>query len=178
MRYPPPVRIPRALQLSLPFLALLTACGDDQGSNGSGSGGPPPEPQSGVWQYNDAGFVERGCGDQDVYRDEDGVLFELTYDGSDAFTIGQGSAGDFSCTLDGDEFVCPQRLTLEEPVPDTDAVLSYSVSIEGRFTSDTTMEGEQLAEIGCTGSSCALAPSVLGTELPCNYIWAFTAEAN
>lgn len=144
---------------------------------GSNDDGPAPEPQTGVWQYADEGFVEMGCGSADVYVDEDGVLFELTNHGDGTFTIGQGSAGDFECSLSGRSFSCPERLTVEEPVPDADATISYHVSISGKFSSETGMRGEQHAEIGCTGTACAFAPSVLGTELPCTYVWAFTASA-
>lgn len=159
---------------------IVAACGllavgcalDDSGGSGEAAEFDPP---TGVWRYYDDGVVDNTCGMADVYRDPD-TQFMLTNNGDGTITVSQATYGDFDCTMSGRSFNCPERLSDSMQVDGTDATLSWSVSIVGEFSSDTEMTGEQHVDIDCEGSTCSLAPQVIGAELPCGYTIEFHAE--
>ncbi len=171
--------------------ALVIGCGDDTGSSsdsgetsnetgnetGNETAGPgSADPKSGVWDYEDKGIAENSCGN-DVYRDPD-TIFGLMNNNDGTFTVDQGmSAEDFDCTLNGAAFTCPERLYGNYPIEGIDATLIYNVSIEGSFSSDTAMSGQQRADVSCEGNACGLAPQVLGVTFPCSYTVDFEATA-
>lgn len=162
--------------LSLSLAVALAACGGLGDGDGDDEGGAPADPRSGTWSYFDGGIAMATCENaEELYRDPN-TTFLLTNNGDGTFTVDQGAEEDFSCTVSGKGFDCPQRLFDQIDVDGADAVLTYDVAIEGTFSSDTQMSGQQTAALSCTGSACSLAPQVLGTELPCTYTVDFTAE--
>lgn len=141
-------------------------------------GGLPPAytVQAGLWSYRDGGVEANTCGS---YARSDGDLtFWVPYAEPDRFVVYQGEPwGDFACFVAGERFECPERLAGSEPVEGTDAVVSFAVRIEGTLASATSMTGTQHVRVTCEGSSCALAPAVLGFAFPCGWSTPFEADA-
>lgn len=142
-------------------LAGLTGCVPE--------GGVIPWP--GVWDYTDGGVLETTCPD-DLYRDPD-ATFAIEGVSARGFTIVEAER--FDCTLDGLTFACPQRRRVEVPVGDT--TLTWSVRVDGAFTTARAMSGEQTLSVACTGGLCDLDLILLGVDLPCAYTVAFDATA-
>jgi hypothetical protein len=171
--------IVHAMSTSRTLILLAATCmhacvGGD--SAGEGDSVPDADPRSGVWSYHDGGIVETSCDSTEmVYVDPD-TSFLLTNNGDGSFTIAQGDREDFDCDIDGDDFDCPQRLFEELSVDGVDATVSWQVSVSGEFMGGEVMEGEQLANLACTGTQCELAEVALATALPCSYTVAFTAD--
>ncbi len=162
----------RAVMRVVMIGALVLAFGCD----GNPEDGSPYSPVSGLWSYFDEGVQENTCGTDDVVTDSD-TSFGLTNHGNGTFTVDQGSVEeDFLCTLSGNDFTCPERLSGSSPVDGYDITLHYSVSITGRLRSDTHMSGRQRIDIVCEGSDC-LHATLAGYTLPCYYSVDFTAEA-
>ena len=155
--------------LSLLALGLLSACNDD----GSTEGGP----RSGLWRYVDGGVVGNSCGTEDVVADPN-TNFQLTNNGDGTFTVAQLVEDDFTCTVEGSSFTCPERLGGSETIdggPLGVATLTYTVRVEGTLDGTSAMSGTQIADITCEGAACAAGPSI-GITLPCQYSVAFTAD--
>ena len=171
------MRLPFRSPRSLAIVALLTTgCAEDDPESSASSGtGADAAPPSGVWLYMDGGIDKNNCGTDDVYRDAD-TQFVLTDNGDGTFTVDQGAQEDFTCTIDGPDFDCPNRLFAEEPVDMLDATVSWQVSLSGTFHSDTYMTGTQRADIDCAGTQCNLVSTALAIALPCYYTVKFTAE--
>jgi hypothetical protein len=155
------------------FVALVVA-GALAVSAGCSDSNATYEPETGFWSYFDGGLVDNNCGRDDVYRDSD-TTFWLTNHLDGSFTIEQGTAGDFTCTIDGASFVCPQRLSDAVPVTGYDATINYHVRVSGTFQSSGQMIGTQRVDVSCDGADCALAP-LAGLTVPCTYSVAFTAQ--
>lgn len=132
------------------------------------------EPHTGFWSYYDGGLLDNTCGSDDVWRDAN-TTFWLTNNLDGSFTIAQGDADDFVCTMSGTSFVCPQRLSISNPVTGYDATLHYHVSITGTLSSRDDMSGTQRVDVSCEGVDCTLAP-LAGVTVPCSYSVAFTAD--
>lgn len=144
------------------WMFVVTGCALDVGD--------PVLPAAGVWDYRDGGLVHSTCPD-DLYRDPD-ASFVLTNVSTEGFTIVEEES--FDCTLDGSTFTCPERRRIEVPVGET--VLTWTVSVAGRFDGPRSLEGEQTFEVSCTGGFCDLDELLLGVSLPCVYVVAFSAS--
>lgn len=171
----------RALVLSCSLLFGLSlsvlGCDDDEGEGFTGPNATAAPP-TGAWRYDDGGVVDNSCGDGlDLTRDPD-TQFALVYNGDGTFTVDQGQAGPpFDCTIaDDNTFSCPSRLFGTEQVSEINATLTWNVSVEGTFSSDSKMSGTQVVDITCDGAGCALAPS-FDVNLPCSYTVEFSAQA-
>jgi hypothetical protein len=159
--------------LAIPGCSSLS---DLEAALGTGGAERAADPPTGVWSYFDGGFVSNTCGTTELYRDPD-TQFVLVNEGGGTFVVQQGQDyGDFPCTVEGEVFICPERLTTDMPVEGTNATLFAHVSIDGMFEGDESMAGEQIVDISCEGSDCALAPAALDATLPCQYTVSFTAE--
>lgn len=165
----------RALPLFAVVLLSVPACtGSD--NDGGDAAAPDAEPPSGVWSYRNGGIVDTDCDSTEMAYVDPDTSFVLTNNGDGTFTVDQGQEEAFDCTVNGDNFDCPNRLFSEFTQDGIDATVTWQVSISGEFMGDTEMEGEQVASIACEGSQCGLAETVLMTALPCSYTVAFTAE--
>ena len=166
----------RTLEISLLLCTVLaSACAKDDGEDQA-------NPPSGVWRYFDDGIGENSCGTTtDLQKDPD-TTFTLTNNEDGTFTVHQETYGDFDCTIAGMDFDCPERLAIDEEFEDpanpgtVGATVSWAVSIQGTFSTDTEASGEQSVSISCEGDLCVLAPEVFGVELPCSYDILFHAE--
>lgn len=151
-------------------LVLLWACDKAE----DGAGGADVLPETGTWSYEDGGVVESTCAEV-LYTDPD-ATFLITESGDGAFTVDDSLGDPFPCAVDGSSFDCPLRHAYEYPVPAVDATVLYDVAVAGTLRSASKMEGEQTFTLDCEGSTCALGEVVLGFDLPCSYVVAFTAE--
>lgn len=139
---------------------LLLACDPDG----------PVVPAVGVWSYDAGDLLSTTCAD-DLYRDPD-ATFGIVSSSATGFVATDGE--EFSCTLTGRDFTCPSRRKLDVPVGD-DTVITWNVVVSGRFRDPWHISGEQVFEITCAGSLCALDEAVLGYALPCAYAVSFDA---
>ena len=179
--------------LSLVCLPLACNGGDNTATEGStgaqtstgaaSSGGPgdteqvPIEPKSGTWTYGSSTIVSNSCGG-DPPTDPAGN-FTLTVTGAGKFTVNDGDFDEaFDCTYSGDSYSCPDRIVGTEKDPNIDATVTSSVDVDGSLLSATEVDGTQTVKLACTGASCALAASIFGYTLPCEYSYTFTATAN
>lgn len=124
------------------------------------------EPSSGIWNYEEEAVVSNDCGDvlgaigqPDTYN--------LDYDGGDTFQV-ELQADDLMCEIDGSEFSCTPLTVGPEAVPPFDAIVTYTVTWSGEFTSETIANGQSTADITCSGSDC--------TVESCTRVVTFTAE--
>jgi hypothetical protein len=158
--------------LSLACLATLTlACGD-------GGGGSDIEPRSGTWDFVGSAPVDDTCGYEDLYTDPPGQ-FQLTNNGDGTFTVDDGS-NVFDCDLDGASFSCPERAAGENDVGGAvglDAVVKYTITATGSFSSETAMSGKQSIRIVCEGADCSTVEGIVGVTTPCGWSQNFTASA-
>ncbi|HLT39650.1 MAG TPA: hypothetical protein VK034_25380 [Enhygromyxa sp.] len=158
--------------LTIACAVLLTfACGD-------GAGGSDIEPRSGTWDFMGSDPVDDTCGLPDLYTDPPGQ-FELTNNGDGTITV-DDSENVFDCTLDGSSFSCPERAAGENDVGGPfglDAVVEYTITATGSFSSDTAMSGRQTIEIVCVGADCAAVEATVGVTTPCGWAQDFTASA-
>jgi len=115
--------------------SMLGACATN-GSDGDGSVSDA-DPRSGVWSYQDGGITQTDCDSTDALYTDPDTEFLLTNNGDGSFTIAQGEHGDFDCSIDGDDFECPQRLYDELSVDGYDAVVSWQVSVAAPSTETT-----------------------------------------
>ncbi|MFO7567019.1 MAG: hypothetical protein R6X02_30525 [Enhygromyxa sp.] len=164
----------RSPTLMLACAATLTlACGD-----GGGGGGSDIEPRSGTWNFMGSDPVDDTCNYEDLYTDPPGQ-FDLTHNGDGTFTVDDGT-NVFDCDLDGATFSCPERAAGENDVGaafNIDAVVTFSVSVTGSFSSDTQMSGRQLMTVVCEGADCGTVEDVVGVTTPCGWAQDFTASA-
>ena len=150
-------------------VSLTVACAD--------GGGSDIEPRSGTWDFSGSAPTDDTCGYPDLYTDPPGN-FVLENNGDGTFTVTAGE-NVFDCTLDGDNFSCPERLYGENDVgaaAGLDAVVHYTVSVSGSFSSDSAMSGRQAFEIVCEGADCATVEAAVGVMTPCGWAQDFTAS--
>ncbi len=159
----PRMPAPRLAGLLLVPSLLLVACNEDAG--------PTVEPRSGTWTYVDEGTDNVTCTNPALVVAEPSTTFVLDYDGGDEFDIEQGE-DDIHCTLDGSDFVCPDRLTGTVDLSEFNISIEYHVRAEGSFDSETEVHGRQLVSLVCVGDGCGAFD-----ELPCGYELVFSGEA-
>jgi hypothetical protein len=169
-------------------LLMLMACGDETTEAGLEQDprdriGPVPEPgqgadllpRTGLWVYREQPLQNNSCGDWAIT--DGNTLFRILSSSGTRFVVEQEDARNFECDVTGTTFRCPARLVVEQTVENTNATLRGTVSIDGTLLGPESLEGVQRADVTCTGSQCALAPSVLGISFPCSYEVPFTARA-
>lgn len=156
-------------------LVALTAC-----TASSNDDSDPPTnqnqntlivPQEGTWHYQEVTPISSNCAAGD-----DGSVgnFAIVSASAAGFTVIDGEADPFGCSLSGNSFNCPNRAWyIEDLRPDVDAVLTAHATAQGTFSSATRATGTQEATVTCTGSACSLA----GTW-PCNFKVGFDVRAN
>jgi hypothetical protein len=135
---------------------------------------PPVQPRVGVWTYDQQGLQNNTCGDYAVTEDD--TPFRVIESGDGTFVVEQSDPGNFTCTLTGTTFACPSRIFDTFPIPDTDAVLTLNVRIDGVVESERRLSGLQTVDVTCAGVSCAAAPIVIGVTFPCAWEVPFEAE--
>lgn len=135
--------------------------------------GGPVVPWVGTWRYQDGGVVENTCAD-DLYRDPDASFVIL----SSSLTGFEATDGEvFSCALQGSVFTCPERRSIDVPIGETGTTLTWTVAVAGTFAGPLHIDGTQTFDVSCAGTLCELDTIVLGYELPCRYVVAFSADA-
>lgn len=160
--------------LTLTFVcaaSLIVACAEDGGSDIS--------PRSGTWDFYGSAPTDDTCGYPDLYTDPPGN-FELENNGGGSFTV-TADENVFNCTIDGANFSCPERLYGENDVgaaAGLDAVVHYTVSVTGSFSSDSELSGRQLYELVCEGADCATVEAAVMVTTPCGWAQDFTASIN
>lgn len=132
------------------------------------------EPKAGTWTYNGSVLETNSCNVDPPTDAAGNFTLEVTGDG--AFSVDVPSFNTFECTVDGDEYNCPERLAdMNKPVATLDATLFYDASIKGTFVSETEVTGTQVVNLRCEGESCQIAADFLMATLPCSYTYTFTA---
>jgi hypothetical protein len=172
----------------LAAFATLAACGDDADDASSGPDprdeiGPVPEPgagadvlpRTGLWTYGEDPIENNTCGEWAIT--DGNTLFRILSSAGTSFVVEQEEAENFVCNVTGTTFLCAERLRVERAVERTNVTLRAAVSIDGTLQSPESLDGVQRVEVTCRGSQCALAPRVLGIELPCTYDVPFRARA-
>lgn len=136
-------------------------------------GEPQIEPATGTWGIAFSAPTTNTCGDAVDFSSGD---FGLTNNGDGTFTVDpkDGSAT-FDCTVDGERFTCPERVLRSTPLEGYDATLELRVSETGTFSANTEASGRRDGSATCTGSACALAPTI-GLTFPCDWSASFTAS--
>jgi len=148
-----------------PFAALATlaltlgACG--------------PNPPSGTWLFVNGEVISDTC---NVAEGEVASgNFALINNDNGTFTIDPEDGTDpFLCTIEGDDFVCPERL--QDDLGDDNTTLALHVEASGFFDSDTFVTGTQTATISCMGDGCGLASLLYSVDFPCTTVVRFTAS--
>jgi hypothetical protein len=137
--------------------------------------GPDVEPRSGIWHYDEYDFGAGGdCGDLASQVNADGD-FGLEDHGDGTFTITPVDGTDpFDCTLDGDDFHCPERAAASYTEPGLDARLDGLASADGTFSDEENATGQQQVEITCEGSQCGVVELAAGVDFPCTFVADFT----
>lgn len=146
--------------------------GDDTEPD-AGNTTTPVTPKVGAWEYDEVTPVSRTCPGN------------LQQGGTGNFAIDQASATsfhvvpadgtpNFTCTLNGSAFDCPDRLTNTQDLrPSIDAVITVRAVARGTFASAVRATGMQDATATCAGTQCALA----GATFPCTVNVNFSIRA-
>ncbi|MEM6991724.1 MAG: hypothetical protein AAF721_14555 [Myxococcota bacterium] len=150
------------LGVGLLVLASTVGCGDI-------------DPRAGIWFIDNDGVIEDTCkvsavqltsGEFKVFRAEDGDLIIDPQDGTEPF----------KCTIDGDAFECPNRLSQTISVGSFDAEVDVHAHVDGAFDSDESASGVRHAELSCRGDDCDSLAASFSTSLPCEMSVSFTAD--
>lgn len=160
MTTPPRNTVPAALAACLSFTALLGACNRDEPATFL--------PESGNWSYVENTVVANSCDANLVPAAPS--MFLLDYDEGDSFQVELGEE-DLVCEIDGTAFSCGE-VTSSSGVPAFDAVITWSVTWEGEFLSETEVEGNEITRVTCAGEDCDLIDT-----LPCSVDVTFEAMA-
>lgn len=192
---------PRAARWGFAFAVLLVACNEsDSGAGDSPDTGiaadtaqggdttpigtqdplPPVQdptvlPSVGVWEYDGGEITNNTCGE--YARVEDVTYFRILSAADGIFAIEQNEPyGDFQCSIQGDQFVCPNRLSGSETNAQANVRVDWSVQVTGALPSATQIDAEQTITFVCEGANCAFSQAVLGVTFPCSWTVPFTAR--
>jgi len=138
---------------------------------------------SGTWNTTSQTFVESTClADGQTIADLDvnptPFLLDVN-DEDDTFTLDLSSGGDtviIECARDGNSWNCPALTYEVEFSADPPGKMVITVAMDGEFTSETTMAGNQHIKTDCEGESCVDIEDYLGYALPCDSDLTFEAE--
>lgn len=143
-------------------LSLLTACGGAR-------------PLSGEWDYTDEDLVENSCGDALDYDGTSGS-FTVENNGDGTFVVDpQDGTDSFSCTADGKDFACPERIS-EVLELGGGAQAELSVKVDGTFPKKDEATGSQTATFRCLDGGCEVVAALVGISSPCSLVVDFEAE--
>ena len=133
-----------------------------------------PEPATGTWLFTNGEVITNTCEIDE--SDPSSGNFTLINNGDGSFTIDPEDGSEpFLCTLDGADFICPERLQENFDLPN--ASIDVKVSARGIFESDTFVSsGRQEVTISCEGDGCGAAALLFKLDFPCTAVVAFTAS--
>ena len=143
-----------------------TGTGSGTGS-GSGSAGTPISPTAGAWTYSETMRVSSTCRTDIAHFEGGAFVIDQVVAASFRIVPGDGTAP-FTCTSNGAQFSCPDRVTFTDRPPGVDAVLTVHGTVTGTLSDSTHGTGQQGATVDCVGTQCAL----FGT-LPCQFTVSF-----
>jgi hypothetical protein len=128
-------------------------------------------PVEGFWLYQETPPITTNC-DSDVPRAIDDLIF-IDRISSTSYRVipGEGQPS-FLCTVNGEQFNCPNRMTREIDIFGLDADLTFLYSATGIHTDPTRGTGKQDVAVSCSGSHCGLL-----APMPCGYVHNFTVRA-
>lgn len=156
-----------------------TAQGGDTTPIGTQEPLPPVEnptvlPRVGVWEYDGGEITDNTCGE--YARVEEVTFFRILSAADGIFAIEQNEPyGDFQCSIQGDQFVCPNRLSGSETNAQANVRVDWSVQVNGALPSATQIDASQTITFVCEGANCAFSQAVLGVTFPCSWSVPFTA---
>ncbi len=171
-------------------LAGLAACGDkgdnrvDDTGGGAGDGGAEvTTPTEGHWSSTSE-VASDSCGFTGDTGDTGGGEggFTLTMTDDTHFTVQLDEPDEdgwdtMSCTLSGSDFTCEQHGD-ENPVDGFDATIVATQDVSGTFPTWSTMEGQVVVAVDCTGADCATVIKYAQIDLPCEVDMTITAQAD
>lgn len=153
-------------------MLFLIACADPEDTASDAEKEPAFQPAEGRWNGGDYVVEEDSCGlfegagstELDVYTlslDDGGFNLDVTVDEVSV---------SWDCSLDGQDFDCPEQLILYEDLSSqgADATLTGMAGVEGSFSSTTSASFQVHATVSCTGEDCDLAATLAGVSLPCS----------
>lgn len=170
-----------ALVLSLSSLMGCVIHDDSPGSDpdpdpgiDAGPGDPTISPRTGPWDYDETTPVSTTC-PTSVNKGEAGAFAIVQATPTSFHVIPNDGTDEFTCTLSGNRFACPDRaFHIEDLRPGFDAVLTARATANGTFSSTTRGTGRQDATVDCVGTSCA----ALGANtFPCQFAVDFVIKA-
>ena len=122
-----------------------------------------PEPATGTWVFINGDVITNTCNFDDAQIAEGN--FSITNNGNDTFTVDPQDGTDaFLCTMDGADFICPERL--QDSFSAFGATVTIRVSASGFFDSDTFASGRQEANVTCSGAANDVLPPAAFQLLP------------
>lgn len=140
-------------------------------------GGADVEPRSGTWTYSGSTIVSNTCGDS--FPTDPSGTFTVTVTDGGKFTVNAEDGADaFTCTYDGGEFECPNRVAETIEDPDLMASVTVHVGIHGDLASASELSGVQDVDVDCVGTGCSLIQTAINVpQFPCAYSYSFSARA-
>lgn len=132
-----------------------------------------PNPESGTWIFTNGEVITNTCNVDEAEIAEGN--FTLLNNENGTFTVDPEDGTDpFLCTLDGADFICPERL--QDSTTNLGTTLDLRVEASGFFDSDVFASGRQEATLSCTGDGCGLIAAGLGLDFPCTSVVNFNAS--
>ena len=132
-----------------------------------------PNPESGTWVFTNGEVITNTCNIDEANVSERN--FTLLNNDNGTFTIDPEDGSDpFLCTLDGADFICPERL--QDSQTNLGVTIDVRVEASGFFESDVFTSGRQEATVSCSGDGCGAAAAIFGVDFPCTSVVNFSAS--
>jgi hypothetical protein len=130
-------------------VVLVVAAGCPAKGPGEAAGFSPTE---GIWSEGEYTFAQDDCGFAD--GDMGGGTFEL--DATDGGFVYADDTAEVACALDGKEFACaPFELSEDLAAYGLDAVLTFTSSVGGTFSTPDAARVDVELVGACDGADCA-----------------------
>jgi hypothetical protein len=164
---------------------VIAGCSNGKGSDDSGDDAPPPDagsgsnnptpvtPRAGGWEYDEVTPVSSTC-PGNIQQGGTGN-FAIDQSSTTSFhVVPADGTPNFTCTLNGSAYECPDRLTNTQDLrPTVDAVFTARAVARGTFASAVRATGSQDATVTCAGTQC----NATGAVFPCTVKVNFSIRA-